>query len=159
VNKYRVLLLAAAVGAVVALAAALVPANARAQKKGDLIDDWVAAWNSHDADAVAALFTADGVYEDVPTGTVNNGQDEIRAFAQFSFDAVPDLHVELVNGNLKGGHGTIEWVYSGTDVGLFGTGGMFSVRGVTVLDVHGQKITRNSDYWDLATVLRELGLL
>src|SRR2546428_13526046 len=84
---------------------------------------------------------------------------KIRAFAEFFFAAVPDLHVNLMNSSLTDGHGTIEWVFSGTDHGVYGTGKTFSVRGVTVLDVRGAKISRNSDYFDLATVLRQLGLL
>jgi steroid delta-isomerase-like uncharacterized protein len=120
---------------------------------------WAAAWNSHRADAVAALFTADGVYEDVPTAAVNRGRAEIRAFAQFYFTAVPDLKITLVKSHVKGGHGSIEWIFSGTDKGVFGTGKKFAVRGATVLDLRGGKIVRNSDYWDLATVLRQLGLL
>src|SRR2546428_843964 len=107
--------------------------------------NWVAAWNAHDADAVAALLTTDAVYEDVPFGLVNHGPAQIRAFAQFFFTVVPDLHVQLVNSSLKDGHGTIEWVFSGTDVGIYHTGKPFSVRGVTVIDVHGTQISRNVD--------------
>jgi steroid delta-isomerase-like uncharacterized protein len=127
--------------------------------QGSLAQKWVDAWNSHDASAVAVLFTRDALYEDVPFGVVNRGPDQIRAFAQFFFTVVPDLHVNLVNSSLKDGHGTIEWVFSGTDQGVYGTGKTFAVRGVTVLDVRGAKISRNSDYFDLATMLRQLGLL
>jgi steroid delta-isomerase-like uncharacterized protein len=129
----------------------------------DLAQAWTAAWNSHDVNAVAALFTEDALYEDVPTSAVNRGTGQLRAFAQFFLTTVPDLKVELVNSaaqsDLKGGHGVIEWIFSGTDQGLFKTGKKFSVRGVTVFDVAGGKIARNSDYWDLATMLRQLGLL
>jgi ketosteroid isomerase-like protein len=37
-------------------------------------------------------------------------------------------------------------------VGIFQTGKKFSVRRVTVLNVQGNKISRETDYWDLATV-------
>jgi len=132
------------------------------QAKADhlaVIDAWVAAWNSHNPDALAALFTADALYEDLALGAVSNGTDQIRAFAQSAFTAIPDLKVEFLQGHLKGGHGTIEWVFSGTDVGVYKTGKKFSVRGASVIDVHGQKISRTSDYYDLATILRELALL
>jgi steroid delta-isomerase-like uncharacterized protein len=133
----------------------------RATQADDLAvpNAWIAAWNSHNADAVAALFTPDALYEDVPTGAVNYGTAQIRAFAQGFFTAVPDIHLELVGASLKGGHGTIEWVLTGTDQGIYRTGTQFRVRGVTVIDVHGTQISRNSDYWDLATLLREVGLL
>ena len=157
-NRYRIVFLSGAMVVLLGLSAGLLPTSARADHRR-LIDAWVAAWNSHDADRVAALFSADAVYEDVPTAAVSHGPVEIRAFAQFYFDAVPDLHVELVQGHLNDGHGTIEWVYSGTDVGIFGTGNTFSVRGVTVLDVHGGSIRRNLDYYDFAKILRDLGRL
>jgi steroid delta-isomerase-like uncharacterized protein len=120
---------------------------------------WVDAWNSHNPDAVVAVFTEDALYEDVPFGLVNRGVDQIRAFAEFFFTVVPDLQIELVNSSLKGGHGTIEWVFSGTDQGIYKTGKKFAVRGVTVIEVRGSKISRNSDYYDLATMLRQFGLL
>jgi steroid delta-isomerase-like uncharacterized protein len=125
----------------------------------NLAQRWVDAWNSHDANAVAVLFTRDAVYEDVPFGVVNHGPEQIQAFAQFFFTAVPDLHVSLVNSALRGDRGTIEWVFSGTDHGIYGTGKTFAVRGVTVLELRGAKISRNVDYYDLATILRQLGLL
>src|SRR5260370_12062514 len=72
----------------------------------NLAQRWVDAWNSHDANAVAVLFTSDAVYEDVPFGIVNHGPQEIQAFAQFFFTAVPDLHVSLVNSSLRGERAT-----------------------------------------------------
>jgi hypothetical protein len=50
-------------------------------------------------------------------------------------------------------------VFTGTDVGLYKTGKRFAVRGVAVIEVHGRLISRNSDYYDFAKVLRQLGLL
>jgi len=121
---------------------------------------WIDAWNSHNPDTVVALFTDNAVIEDVTLGAVSQGLVEIRKFAVDSFAAVPDIHFDLVDSTLKGGHGTIEWVFSGTDTGGFGgTGKRFSVRGVTVMDVRGTKLSRETDYWDLATVLKEIGLL
>ena len=121
---------------------------------------WIDAWNSHNPDQVVALFTDNAVIEDVTLGAVSQGLVEIRKFAVDSFAAFPDIHFDLVDSTLKGGHGTIEWVFSGTDTGGFGgTGKRFSVRGVTVMDVRGTKLSRETDYWDLATVLKEIGLL
>ena len=158
-NNYRSVGLAVAgVFLLTALVGMCVSSKVRAGEK-DVIDDWVAAWNSHDPDAVVAVFSRDAVYEDVPLGLLNHGTDEIRAFAEFFFTASPDLNIKLVRSHLEDGHGTIEWVFSGTDVGIFGTGKRYSVRGVTVLDVHHGKITRNLDYYDFATILRELGQL
>src|SRR5438046_9988924 len=99
------------------------------------------------------------MYVQMSFGMTSQGTSNIHDFAQFFFTVVPDLHVEYLDSTIKGGHGTIEWIFSGTDKGIYSTGKTFSVRGVTVIDVHGGKISRNSDYYDLATILRELGLL
>jgi steroid delta-isomerase-like uncharacterized protein len=120
---------------------------------------WIDVWNSHDADEVVALFTHDAIYEDVSFGVVTHGSEELRAFAQGFFDMVPDLRLDLVGSSVSEGHGYIEWVLSGTDVGVFRTGRTFRVRGATVLDVRGNRISRNLDYYDLATILRQIGLL
>jgi steroid delta-isomerase-like uncharacterized protein len=67
----------------------------------------------------------------------------------------------LVNASCDGHKGFIEWIFSGTDAnpGLHGTGKKFSVRGVSVVEIEGRRIARETDYWDLATLLRQIGLL
>jgi len=136
----------------------LVSSNARADNNA-VAENWIEVWNSHDVERILSVFTPDVFYEDVPFGVVNHGAVEFRAFALGFITAVPDVRLELVKSSLKGGHGTIEWVLSGTDVGLYKTGRRFSVRGVTVIEVEGELISRNSDYYDLATIQRQLGLL
>jgi hypothetical protein len=83
----------------------------------------------------------------------------VRDFAQFFLTAVPDLHLDCTATALHGGQGDIEWILSGTDVGVFKTGMRFSVRGTTIIDVQKRKISRNSDYYDLATIMRQVGIL
>ena len=151
----------ALVAAALALLLASVPARAEDENHDGtrIALAWVDAWNSHDADRVVALFTPDAVYEDVPLGVANHGIAEIRAFAQGFFDAVPDSRIIYVSSFRAGKRGAIEWVFEGTDVGIHKTGKRFSVRGMTALELHGQLITRNVDYYDLATMLRQFGLL
>ena len=146
----------ATVNAQATQAATMAPAPVAA-----VVQNWVDAWNSLKVDAVVAVFTKDGVYEDVPTGKVSKGSTEIGAFAQFFFTAVPDLHIDLVNSWVQGGHGEIEWVFSGTDKGIYKTGKKFSLRGATVLDTNadGTLITRDVDYYDFATLMRQIGVL
>ncbi len=44
----------------------------------DIIRDFVSAWSRLDADELAAYFTEDGTYHNMPTGPVS-GRDNIRA--------------------------------------------------------------------------------
>jgi steroid delta-isomerase-like uncharacterized protein len=65
---------------------------------------------------------------------------------------------------VAGSWGVMEWVMSGTHKGDFpglpATGKRFAdVRGTTVVELEGGKIRRNSDYWDAATFMKQVGLL
>jgi steroid delta-isomerase-like uncharacterized protein len=130
-----------------------------ASHKAGVAEAWIAAWNSHDAEKLAALFTEDVMYEDIPFGEVNHGRQELRKFAASEFEAVPDLKVELKNSSIQGGHGSIEWLFTGTDKGIFKTGKQFSVRGASIITVKNGKISRNVDYYDVTTMMRQVGQL
>jgi steroid delta-isomerase-like uncharacterized protein len=71
--------------------------------------------------------------------------------------------IELKAKFVAGTCGGMEWVMSGTQKGSFpgmpATGKRFSTRGVTILELQAGKIRRNSDYWDAAGVMRQVGLL
>ena len=129
-----------------------------------VLEDWATAWSSHDTAKVLALFTDDCVYEDVTFGMVNHGKEELRAFADGSFAAVPDFTIALTARFVAGNWAAMEWVMSGTHKGDFpgmpATGKRFSaIRGATVVELQGGKIHRNSDYWDAATFMKQVGLL
>jgi steroid delta-isomerase-like uncharacterized protein len=120
---------------------------------------WCDAWNSHDVEQVLTVFTDDILYEDVTFKLVNHGHADLRKFAAFFFQAVPDLYLECLRAVLSDGQGSIEWAFSGTDHGVFKTGKRFFVRGASVITVRGNKISRNLDYYDAAKIMRDVGLL
>jgi steroid delta-isomerase-like uncharacterized protein len=129
-----------------------------------VLDEWGRAWSSHDTERILALFTDDCVYEDVTFGVVNRGKQELRAFADGVFASVPDFTIEVTSRFGAGTWAGMEWVMSGTHYGDFpgmpATGKRFSsLRGATVLELQGGKIRRNSDYWDAATAMRQVGIL
>jgi steroid delta-isomerase-like uncharacterized protein len=149
-----------------ALAVTIFPAIAawtqgKPSAKGEstVAEQWIAAWNSHKPDTMLALFNDDIVYEDVAFGQVSHGKAEVRKFAATEFEAVPDLELKLLRAQVQGGHGTIEWTFSGTDKGVFKTGKKFSVRGVSVIDLRDGKISSNLDFYDAATIMRQVGVL
>jgi steroid delta-isomerase-like uncharacterized protein len=122
-------------------------------------EKWIAAWNSHNPDKMLPLFTDDILYEDVAFGELSHGKAEVRKFFVSEFEGVADLELKLLRADIHGGHGTIEWTFSGTDKGVFNTGKKFSVRGVSVIDVRDGKIFRNLDFYDSATIMRQVGVL
>jgi len=99
------------------------------------------------------------LYEDVTFGAVNHGSAELRKFAVSIFEAVSDAKFELVDSSVDRGHRSIEWIFSGTDHGLYKTGKRFFVRGVSVIDLRQGRISRNLDYYDAASIMRQVGLL
>jgi steroid delta-isomerase-like uncharacterized protein len=125
----------------------------------DLMRETFLAWNSHDPDRVVNFYTEDAVYEDVAYGEVSHGKAEFRKFAAGFFEAVPDLKVEVVSASAHNGRGSLEWVFSGTDKGLYKTGKKFSVRGASLFKMRGGKCSSNKDFYDLATIMRQLGVL
>lgn len=133
--------------------------EAASDREAAVAEKWIAAWNSHSPDKMIPVFTDDVFYEDVAFGEVSHGSAELRKFAADEFEGVPDLELKLVRANVHGGHGTIEWLFTGTDKGVYKTGKKFSVRGVSVIDVRDGKIARSLDFYDSATIMRQVGVL
>jgi steroid delta-isomerase-like uncharacterized protein len=132
-----------------------------------MIDDWAMAWSSTDSDdpeRVLALFADDCVFEDVTFGVVARGKEELRSFVKQAFAAVPDFKYDVRSRLITGRWAAIEWTMSGTHKGdapgIPATGKRFSsVRGASILEIEGDKIRRESDYWDAATFMQQVGLL
>lgn len=125
----------------------------------EAIEQLFAAWSSHDADKVVAFYTDDVAYEDVPLGRTSRGKTELRKFVEDTFAAFPDLKVEVVSSSICDGHGVSEVVWSATDKGFLKTDKKFSVRMVSVLELHEGKVSRNEDFYDLSTITGQLGAL
>jgi steroid delta-isomerase-like uncharacterized protein len=103
------------------------------------------------------------VFEDVTMGVVNRGTAEIRAFGEQFFSALPDVTFELRSTFANGTAGGAEWIMRGTHSGdlpgMPATGKRVEVRGASIFEFAGDRIRRCSDYWDMATYLRQLGLM
>ena len=115
-----------------------------------LLDDWAIAWSSkeaNDPELVLALFVDVCVFEDNTFGKVAHGKDELRSFVQDAFAAVPDFEYDVTRRYATSRWAVVEWVMSGTHTGdlpgIPATGQRFSsVRGCTVLELEGGKISR-----------------
>jgi len=132
-----------------------------------MLDDWAIAWSSaenDDPERVLALFADDCVFEDVTFGVVARGKEELRSFVNGAFAAVPDFTYRVTGRFAASRWAAVEWVMSGTQKGNFpgmpATGKRFSsVRGSSILELEAGKIRRQSDYWDAATFMKEVGLM
>lgn len=128
-----------------------------------ILGQYAAAWSARDVQQVLSFFTDDCVYEDIALGRVNRGKEELKAFLSETFAAFPDFTIEPKTPFMGGNWVGLEWVMSGThkgDIpGLPATGKSFSIRGVSIVEMAGDKIKNSRDYWDMATFLRQIGVM
>ena len=130
------------------------------------MDQWIkdldAAWASHEMEKILPFFTEECIYEDVASGEVFHGEEELRGMIKGYFEAFPDLRTETKCFS-SGNKVCMEWIMTGTHSGRFGdfepTGRNFSIRGVSLSELENGKIKRNADYYDSASLMRQLGLL
>jgi steroid delta-isomerase-like uncharacterized protein len=75
--------------------------------------------------------------------------------------AIADLKINITNRVVHGNQVTAEWVATGTHngdlPGMPATGRSFTLRGVTVTIRHDSKIVRESIYYDVSELRRQLG--
>ncbi len=127
------------------------------------VREWAAAWNTGDAGRMAALFTEDGAYEDHAFQVEFRGRDGIAQWVEITAGSIDDARVEVHEAFRHGDRIAVEWTFSGEDTagGLAGqppTGKSFSVPAASFFEVEGNKIRRVEDYYNLADLLRQLGL-
>lgn len=129
-----------------------------------VLEQWALAWSSSDAETLLPLFADNVDYEDVTFGAVNHGKNALRDFATGLFAACTDLKFELKSrfAAADGKSGAMEWIMRGRQTrdlpGLPATNKPFEVRGATVVEFTDGRISRDSDYWDLATYMKQVGL-
>ena len=124
------------------------------------------AWTS-DPVELLDFFAPDGSYTDVAIDATYNGRDEIARFHRWMLKFAPDSAIEFSNACAAGGRLYLEWVWSGTFDGALrlpdgssvkSTGADFSVDGVAACRYATDgKLLSHRDYWDLNTMLRQLG--
>lgn len=162
--------LASGVGVTATLLGAAVAPRIRAQDATPgalppVLAAYFAGWSAHDdGTQLAALFAADGTLEDVPSGTVYRGPEEIATYPAAFFAALPDLHFAEASGFVSGERAAAEWVlvgmYTGTFPGLApGTGQPVELRGVDILNLRDGMIQHVSSYYDSYSFLVQVGVL
>lgn len=161
---------AAGVGAIVAAASipsASVPVAAKAPVHDNgtdhlqLHDQHLQHQTSGNTGALQNDYHEHAVVEDSMYAQPFVGRDAIMARKGTGMAAIPDLKINVVNRVVHGNQVSVEWVATGTHSGDFpglaATGRSFSIPGVTVVVRHNGKITRESIYYDVAEVHRQLG--
>lgn len=123
----------------------------------------IAAWNDHAPGRIAAFYAPDYQGEDIAQPQPQYGPGDIRRLTAFYFRAFPDLVVEMEDLIARDDRAVLVWTWRGTHRGTFmripPTGKFVAVRGTTTLTIRDGLIWRSVRVWDLAGLLRGLGLL
>lgn len=116
----------------------------------------------HDAAALAALHSADGVLESV-MGPPVSGRAAIEEFYRRLFEAFPDFRLEPHELIVEGGRAvqvaTFEATHHGTFMGMPPSGRHVRVPGVFLFTVHNHEIERLRSVYDFTGLLVQAGVL
>ena len=117
-------------------------------------------------DKSMAAFAADAEDIDVPSGAILRGPDGHKRIALFFAESFPDGRVELTNAFATEDQVTLEGTLCWNDTGslhlpsgaLPATGRSGEVRCCFALQIRNGKIVNNRHYYDMMTMLEQLGL-
>ena len=144
------------------------PAAAETPVSESDVERWAAAWNSHDIETVAALFTPDVAIEQ-PANPKPLDSKGLRGFFGMILKAYPDFHVVVRQAVIQGTTAVSIEQVTGTWSGTYvdpatgastpGNGRKFDHPGAMVLDyAPDHRIKHVAIYWDQLTVDRQLGI-
>ena len=126
-------------------------------------DDYLRAWDSHDAQRITSFMTPDVTYTDHALGEAHTGHRDVAAWIDSMVDGFStDYSFESVFAFSTDSVYALEWVLKGTnDRGSVfpATDKPFAIHGVSVGELGNGKIKRNTDYWSLGEFLMQVGLM
>ena len=128
-----------------------------------IVEEHVEQENQHDLDGIMATFGEEPWYRDEGQGEHHDGRDGVRAHYEELVQALPDLHIDVLQRHVTEDHVILEATLSGTHTGelngLPGTGRNveFPVCAVFAFDDQN-KLAGERIYYDRATLLRQLGI-
>ena len=129
----------------------------------ELITELTEAWNAHDLERVIACYAHDYMGEDVSQPVPLRGREALRANFERYLAAFPDLRFTNEQVIAQGNRVAVLWTARGTHAGSImripATHKPVEVRGTSLLTVRDNKVQYGVHIWDLAALLREIGLL
>jgi steroid delta-isomerase-like uncharacterized protein len=132
----------------------------------DVAKGQVLAYNNKDWDAARASMAPDFVYDEVATHRRLQGPDEVMPAWKGWGDAFPDSKATFERAVAAGNTVVLEITWRGTHTGTLqtptgpipATGRSIEMRACQILEVAGEKVKSTRHYFDMATMLRQLGI-
>lgn len=125
------------------------------------------SWDLRDPERGAAVIAEDCHFEDVARGELQSGPEGYKRDYHRWRDAFPDGEVKVVNVIVEGDWAVVEFVNRGTQTGTLHsslgdfppTGRSMEIRYCSVMKVNDGKVIEGRDYYDSASIARQLGLV
>ncbi len=119
--------------------------------------------NSRSDEQILAMYAQDYVGEDITGGKTRYGNDSVRTWMQAIYSAFPNVLYELIEYVHNGDDLVVHWIARGNHHGTFlkipATGKPVAIAGISMLKMENGKVKSGKLIWDLAGVLRQMGLL
>lgn len=137
------------------------------QENAKLAHSLYEMYNNGDFDGMAAQAAADAEITGVPTGMTLKGPDGFRQYIQGWASAFPDSQIEVMNVIVGEEGAVVEFRGRGTHTGplmaptgeIPATGKSVDIPFCDVLQMKDGKITSLRSYFDIATMMGQLGLM
>ena len=125
------------------------------------------SWDLRDPDRGARVISPDCQFEDVARGEFLPGPDAYKRDYERWRAAFPDGEVKVTNVIVQGNWAVVEFVNRGTQTGVLRSslgefppsGRRMEVRYCSVMRVEDGKVVEGRDYYDSASIARQLGLV
>jgi steroid delta-isomerase-like uncharacterized protein len=129
---------------------------------GQFVKNLWAAWNSHDWEKTSLFYADDCIVEGLPS-RICHGKRELEAYYDDLLVWYPAPNFAAKRYFSSGNLIATEWMMSGTHTGnsprFKATGKRFSIPGMSILEIQGGRIARETDYWDMYSLLKQLGII
>lgn len=133
------------------------------QPSGKFVQDLIKALNNHDLDAVASFYATDFSGSDVCQVKPQLGRAALRRTLSECLKAFPDFKLREIETVDQDSRLAVRWIARGTHQGTVmripPTGRAVSFCGTSFLTLRNGKIKRAITVWDVAGMLRSIGLL
>ena len=119
--------------------------------------------NSRSDELILSMYAPDYIGEDITGGKTRYGNESVRIWMQTIYTAFPNVSYELLDHVQDGDDLVLHWVAKGNHHGTFlkipPTGNPVAIAGMSLLKLENGKVKHGKLIWDLAGVLRQMGLL
>jgi len=120
-------------------------------------------WNTRADEKIIQLYSLDYAGDDLTGGKKRSGSEGVKDWLDRVLHAFPNIHYTLIDYVESGDRLVLHWLAEGNHHGSFlkipASGKQVRINGISILKIENGKIKEGKLFWDLAGVLRQIGLL